>query len=110
MGNPSQRKGRRNEYLLRDLHRGLGVRCIRHPLSGGLGGILAGDLTISLLPGLALVGEVKARREAPRTLVRWLRENDVLFVRPDRSPPLIVLPWRTWEKLLRALAPPVADG
>jgi hypothetical protein len=102
MPNPSRRKGDRNEYYLRDLHRELGIDCTRHPYSGGLGGILAGDLTIEI-PGMAMVGEVKARKQAPKTLVRWLRENDALFIRPDGEPPLVILPWRTWVRLLRAI-------
>ena len=47
--------------------------------------------------------EVKARGNGQgfATLERWLGDFDVLFLRRDRSTPLVLLPWATWTKLMR---------
>lgn len=46
---------------------------------------------------------MKARRRAEgfKMIEAWLGENDALFLRRDRADPLVVLPWRTWERLLK---------
>ncbi len=50
-----------------------------------------------------LISEVKARAngEGFTTLERWLGENDVLFLVRDRAQPLVVLPWRSWRRVLK---------
>lgn len=51
--------------------------------------------------GAPLVCEVKASGEGFATLERWLGESDALFLRRDRTDPLVVLPWRVWTRLVR---------
>jgi hypothetical protein len=52
-----------------------------------------------------LVCEVKARGGGAgfKTLDRWLGDNNALFLRRDRAEPLVVLPWRSWLRLLLQL-------
>jgi hypothetical protein len=49
-----------------------------------------------------IVAEVKGRKNGAgfTTLERWLGEFDVLFLRRNHAEPLVVLPWRLWERLL----------
>jgi hypothetical protein len=46
---------------------------------------------------------VKARAsgEGFKTIEKWLGENDALFLVRDRQEPMVVLPWATWERLLK---------
>ena len=98
MGRKSQRKGYRAEREIVLLHREIGINAVRMPLSGALGGDLAGDVEI---PGVGRA-EVKARAngEGFKTLDRWLGDNDALFLRRDRSTPLVVLPWATYRRIV----------
>lgn len=99
-GRSARRKGSRIERELVALHRAAGIPCERVPLSGGAGGRFAGDLII----GEGLRAEVKARRAGAgfTLLERWLADRDVLFLRRDRSEPLVVIPFGLWTKLLKA--------
>ena len=89
MGRMSQRKGYRIENEIRLLHVDLGIPAQRMPLSGALGGDMSGDLRIGTLRA-----EVKARANGAgfRTLEKWLAGNDLLFLRRNRQPPLVVMP------------------
>src|SRR5437868_1496876 len=102
MPHPSRRKGDRVERELVHLHQALGLNCCRVPLSGAVGGEFSGDLRLHLV-GHQLRAEVKARRNGMKTLIDWLADNDLLFVRLDQQQPLVVLPWRTWTRLLQAM-------
>jgi hypothetical protein len=46
--------------------------------------------------------EVKARVNgaAFATLEKWLAGYDVLFLRRNRAKPLLLVPWRTWARIL----------
>jgi hypothetical protein len=50
-----------------------------------------------------LVAEAKAHKSGGGfvQLERWLGEYDALFVRRDRAEPLLVVPRRTWARLVR---------
>jgi hypothetical protein len=88
------------------MHRELSLEVQRVVGSGSLGGWLPelrGDLRLVVPPVGLLVCEVKARREVPRTLARWLADNDALFIRGDREQPVVVLPWSTWIRIIKAL-------
>ncbi len=106
MGRPSRDKGQRRERQIVALHVDLGVHAERVPLSGAsrYRGTY-GDVDIYPWPpdGPPLCGEVKARRggEGFKTLERWLGANDMLFLVRDRQEPMVVLPWGTWERLLK---------
>jgi Holliday junction resolvase len=109
MGRKSRDKGARTERQVVALHRKLGIRAERVPLSGatryqGNGA----DVDIYAFgPNQApLATEVKSRGGGAgfKTLERWLGENDALFLRRDRSEPVVVLPWRTWQRLIAGAA------
>ena len=101
------RKGKRVERELVELHRDLGIEAQRVPRSGAAGGAFAGDVHLHLFGGDVepLVGEVKARAsgEGFKTLARWLDGADILFLRADRQPPMVCLPWATWAKVVGLL-------
>ena len=95
----------RRERQIVALHVALGIPAERVPLSGqshyrGNGADI--DIYIDGKDAGALVGEVKARASGSGfvTLERWLGENDCLFLVRDRADPLVVIPWRVWERLL----------
>lgn len=106
MGKPSRDKGARRERQIVEMHRELGVKAERVPLSGAakFRNTEKSDVDVYPFgPDLApFVTEVKARAngEGFVQLERWLGENDALFLVRDRAEPLVVLPWETWASLL----------
>jgi hypothetical protein len=101
----SREKGARAEREIVALHRELGIKAERVPLSGATGyqGNGADVDVYALGPDAApLVCEVKARASGAgfKMLAQWLGENDALFLRRDHTQPVVVLPWRTWQRLL----------
>ncbi len=106
MGKPSRDKGARRERQVVALHHSLGLRSERVPLSGA-SRYRGNGSDLDVYPwgpeGPPLCGEVKARAsgEGFKTLERWLADNDMLFLVRDRQEPLVVLPWATWERLLK---------
>lgn len=98
MGNSAKRKGDRIEREIVHLHQAMGVPAQRVPLSGAAGGHFSGDVWIE-----DMKAEVKARAEGSgfKTLERWLGDNDLLFLRRDRKSPLVVMPWKTYERLMK---------
>lgn len=99
-GKKSKDKGNRVEREIVKLHRDMGVRCQRVPLSGLMEGY-SGDLVVRLPDGDSLTGEVKARRRAEGwiTLKRWLGEKALLFLKEDGQKPLVLMPWDTYQNL-----------
>lgn len=113
MGKASRNKGQRIERELVHLHVAAGIPAERVPLSGAAGGSFTGDLRIAG----TLRAEVKARGDGSGfvTLERWLGEQDVLFLKRDRQPPLVCMPWATYLALMQAAAgrppgPPLVRG
>jgi Holliday junction resolvase len=105
MGKPSRDKGARCEREIVAAHRELGIKAERVPLSGAVRYRDNGadvDIYAFGQDAAPLVCEIKARAsgEGFRTLERWLSDADALFLRRDRAEPLIVLPWRTWRRLV----------
>lgn len=107
-GRKPRRKGDRAEREIVQLHRDMGIPAVRVPLSGSVGGSFSGDVQIRAF-GMdvdPLVAEVKARASGGGfvQIEKWLgTTNDALFLRRDRCPPMVVLPWRTWKRLLAAI-------
>lgn len=120
-GRASRQKGDRVERALVVLHESIGVHSERVPLSGAQRYQGNGcDLDVYALgrDAAPLVCEVKARKVHAgdsnpsggfKTIERWLSDADALFLKRDREEPLVVLPWRTWARLLRALNPAPAE-
>jgi hypothetical protein len=93
-----------------ELHRALGIKAERYPLSGASRFRGSGhDVDIYALGSEAapLVAEVKGRKNGAgfTTLERWLGEYDLLALRRNNADPLIILPWRTWAALLKKVRP-----
>jgi Holliday junction resolvase len=106
-GRASKAKGSRRERQIVNLHRALGIDAERVPLSGAAGGSYSGDVDIRPFgpERQTLVAECKARKDGAgfAQLEKWLGDNDLLFLVKDRSEPLVTMPWRTWELLLRRI-------
>ena len=81
-------------------------------VGGGIAGLCAAialrgsghdvDLYIFGCDETPTIAEVKARAAGAGfvTLEKWLGKYDALFLRRNNTDPLIVLPWRTWARLL----------
>jgi hypothetical protein len=98
-GRAPRRKGGRVEREVLALLREAGLEARRVPLSGSAPGY-PGDLEVEL-PGLGrVVVEVKARKKV--ALEAWLEGRGLLVLKPDRRPPLAVLPLQALLGLIRA--------
>ena len=104
-GAKHRRKGDRTEREIVELHRELGIRAERYPLSGatrfrGSGHDL--DIYAHGQESAPLVAEVKARKDGNgfTTLERWMGEYDLLFLRRNHADPLVVVPWHVWAASL----------
>jgi hypothetical protein len=98
-------KGNLIEREIVNRHEEIGVHAERYPLSGatrfrGEGHDI--DVYAFGVDQAPLTAEVKGRKGADgfRMLERWLGEYDLLFLRRNRSAPLVVLPWRVWARLI----------
>lgn len=82
------------------LHRAAGLHAEKVPLSGAAGGSYTGDVMVDH----DLRAEVKARAhgEGFKTLERWLGGCHLLFLRRDRSTPMVVMEWDTYMELIKA--------
>jgi Holliday junction resolvase len=101
-----KRKGDRIERELVAMHKAMGVHAERYPLSGasrfrGSGHDL--DIYVHGNDQAPLVAEVKGRKNGAgfATLESWLGDFDILFLRRNGADPLVCVPWRIWELLLR---------
>ena len=100
-----RRKGDRIEREIVEMHKALGVHAERVPLSGA-SHYQGRNADIDIYPAgrdaAPLCCEVKARAGGAGfvTLEKWLGENDVLFLRRNNAEPVVVLPWRTWAKIV----------
>ncbi|MFP6654980.1 MAG: hypothetical protein VCB25_05085 [Myxococcota bacterium] len=112
MGKPSRDKGaRREREIVALLNSIASVSAERVPLSGACGGSYSGDISMSIdasakvanpMGTMELLAEVKARKngEGFKVLEGWLAENDMLILKRDRTSPMVVLPWGTFERLV----------
>ena len=100
MGRSEPRKGARIERELVNLFQAAGIPAERVPLSGAAGGSFSGDLVIDG----RYRAEVKARGSGAGfvTLERWKGANDLLFLRRDRKPSLVVMDADTLVALILA--------
>ena len=98
MGRMSKRKGDRIEREIVNLLKEADIHAERVPLSGAVGGSFAGDI---LIEGIYRA-EVKARASGGgfATIERWKGENDVLFLKRDRQPPVVVMDMALFTVLL----------
>lgn len=99
-------KGARVEREIVAAHVDAGVKAERVPLSGAQryqGNGADVDVYAFGRDAAPLVCEVKARKSGAgfATLEKWLGENDALFLKRNNAEPMVVLPWRTWARLLK---------
>ena len=103
----SRDKGARVEREVVNQHRAIGIHAERVPLSGAAGGRFSGDVDIYAFGAnvAPLSSEIKARKNGAGfvQLERWLGEHDALILRRDRTDAMVLLPWRSWKRLLAAL-------
>ena len=110
-GNHSRNKGGRVEREIVNLHRKIGLHAERVPLSGAAryqGNGEDVDLYIAGRDAAPACCQVKALSSdaGTKTLLGWLSDADALFLRYDAEPghaarpPLVVLTWETWERVL----------
>lgn len=98
MGMKSRRKGAGFEREVVAFHRDRGMPAERIPLSGAAKGSFAGDLRLG-----PWVAECKRRARGFGQLYAWIEHDnaDLLVLRADRQPLLVVLTETTWVQLLR---------
>jgi Holliday junction resolvase len=89
-GRQSRSKGARTERSIVNALKASGIAAVRVPLSGAVGGRVAGDIVLPFL-GRDLCVEVKARADGFCELYSWLDGRDVLIVKADRRQPLVIV-------------------
>ena len=114
-GRSAKQRGSKEERKIAKALTELGCASRRVAMSGAQAKFdsrLAGDIQIGLMPPASigalvsrdyyLLGESKVRGDGGgfKMLDEWLGENDVLFVRRNYKPTLVVMPWEQWTKLL----------
>ena len=101
MGKSQRDKGARVERELVNDLKGRGIVAERVSLSGGAGGSYTGDIIIDK----SVKVEVKARKngEGFAVIEQWLGDNDLLFLKRNNRPPMVVMEWEMFTKLMRDL-------
>ncbi len=94
MGKSQKRKGYRGEHNLVKLLKKAGLNAERVPLSGATE-FAKGDVVVE-----GLVGEVKLRKDGFKQIYKWLDDKDLLFLKADRKPYLVVMELDEFMKLL----------
>ena len=94
-------KGDRVEREIVELHEDMEVHAERRPLSGASNFRGSShDLDIYADDNLPpMVAEVKARKDGKgfTTIENWIKGYDLLFLKSNRKPPLVVMPWHVYE-------------
>jgi Holliday junction resolvase len=107
-GRAPRQKGVRAERALVRLLTARGLAARRTPLSGALRAY-PGDILLPVL-GVDRVVEVKVRGSGFGQFYKWLKDRDLLIIKADRSPPLVVVPLRlAAEVALAAGGKPVGN-
>jgi Holliday junction resolvase len=104
-GRGHRQKGDRIEREIVERHSAIGIHAERYPLSGASRFRGSGhDIDIYLLgkDQAPIKAEVKGRKNGAGflTLENWIGEYDALFLRKDRTDPMVVIPWRVWAQLV----------
>ena len=106
-GNPPiknvRAKGMRSERQIVAMHIRAGVPASKVPLSGSVGGEFSGDVRVGV-GDKQLLAEVKARSKGQQFVMinKWLANNDLLFCKADHRDPIVVMPQKTYLKLIKA--------
>jgi len=104
-GKRSRDKGSRVERMFVNDLRDNGIEAKRVPLSGACDGF-KGDIRLWLhncgfCEQMEYTAEVKARKNAAgfKQIKNWLGDNDILFLKEDHAPPLVVMEWSTFMSI-----------
>ena len=103
-------KGGRVEREIVNMHRKMGLRAERVPLSGAMR-YQGNQEDVDIYPrgsDSPICSQVKAlgSERGTKTVLGWLGDADALFLRYDAEPgsparpPVVVLRWETWERLV----------
>ncbi len=101
-GKSAKVKGSKFERDIVKWHNDRSIPASRIPLSGALKGEYAGDIKIGAEE--ALLGECKRRARAWGDLYDAINQDDdsdIVFIRADNKPPLVVMPMETYECFLK---------
>jgi len=90
MGKMQRDKGNRFERSAVNIFRGFGIQAQRVPLSGATE-YAKGDVEF-VLQGKTYRAECKARGSGFKQLYSWPDGNDLLIIKADRQPALVVIP------------------
>jgi len=96
-GRSAKRKGTRVERDFVNKAKSQGLDSHRVPGSGAFIG-LPGDIYIE-----GQRCECKARKNGFAMMERWLKGNDVLLLKPDFKPEMVVMWWDDWIQMLKEL-------
>ena len=96
-------KGMRVERMIVNMHKNAGIVASKVPLSGQVGGEDSGDVRVGPI-NRRLLSEVKTRGKGQHfvMITAWLGDNDLLFCKADHKPPLVIMPWKIYLKLVKA--------
>ena len=104
-GRGHRQKGDRIEREIVERHRSIGIHSERYPLSGASrfrGSAHDVDIYLFGTDQAPIKAEVKGRKNGAGfvTLENWIGEYDALFLRKDRTDPMVLIPWRMWAQLV----------
>jgi Holliday junction resolvase len=103
-GKAARQKGNRFEASAVNELREAGVECQRIPLSGSAGGDFSGDITATI-QGQKWTVEAKCRAAGFKMLYAWLGSHKALFLKRDRSEPLVLMRLSDFAALANPKAP-----
>lgn len=118
MTNRAKQKGKRAEYLIRDIHTKAGFKAEVVPLSGAsrhnvrLEGCSDVDLYLEGQDETPFIAEVKSRKDDSgfKIISQWLGENDLLFVKTNNKDPFVVVPLNSWKLILEIISYALVRG
>tara|TARA_R100001443_G_scaffold1863_3_gene6417 strand:- start:3647 stop:4015 length:369 start_codon:yes stop_codon:yes gene_type:complete len=100
MASKSKAKGNRFEYLIRDITKGIGLKCIR--AWGSDGRSLGWHEEVDLL----IEDTIKVQAKCRKAIANWMLpsdEVDIQVIKEDRGTPLVVENYDTWIDRIKEL-------
>ena len=101
MGRMSREKGAREERIIIEWFKSIGLDVRRTAASGAMQGH-SGDFELNLL-GQTFTGEGKARASGFRSIYKWLEGHAFLTCRANGQKPIVVCTQWFWEHIITLL-------
>lgn len=99
MPNYQKQRGDRFERKVVDLLHTAGFNDARRvPLSGALGGEYSGDIKTSKFGTIEC--KIRDKQRGYQQIIDWLGNNELLFLGVDYDEPLVVMPWKVFNKMV----------